>query len=137
MSTGLLHPIRAQLEALGVQDKSEQERIIAVYNDLFDVKLWPELKLVLHPEQGKAPLLIGRSSLGASYTVVVPRSSESPLSLLSLHTQTALIQSHYSTPSIMIALVDSDASIVYYNLSATNTPPNYKGATKQQATSTA
>ena len=128
-----VHPIRIQLDSLGVQDKNTQETILLVYNDLFDVKLWPELNLLLHPDSTKSPLLIGRRSPGTPLTLVQPRSSGSSISLESVYSELSLIQSRYSVDSLIIAFVDSDSSIIYYNLAASTCPPNYKGCAKQQA----
>ena len=128
-----VHPIRLELNSLGIMDKNTQEMILLVYNDLFDVKLWPELNLLLHPDNTKPPLLIGRRSPGTPLTLVQPRSSDISISLGSLYSELSLIQTRYSSDSLMIAFVDSDSSIVYYTLSATTCPPNYKGCVKQQA----
>ena len=127
------HPIRVELNRLGIVDKNTQETMILVHNDLFDVKLWPELNLVLHPDKNKPPLLIGRRSLGTQLTLVQPRSSDNSMSLGSMYSELSLIQTRYPTNLLMIAFVDSDSSIMYYNLTAATCPPNYKGCAKQQA----
>ncbi|KAI6657699.1 hypothetical protein LOD99_443 [Oopsacas minuta] len=126
------HPITIRLEYLGVEDKYTREMILLVFNDLFDVKIWPELRLILHPDESKPPLLAGRPSADGPITLVQPRPSERLISLQSLYSELSLIQKKYSANSIMVAFVDSDSAIVYYNLNATDVPSSYKSCPKQQ-----
>ena len=125
------HPIETRLEALGVDDKAMKGMILLVFNDLFDVKLWPELSLVFHPDESQPPLLAGRPRENGPMTLIQTRSGDSPICLKSIHSELTLIQEKFSAKLLMVAFVYSDSTIVYNNLSASTIPPRLKACPKQ------
>lgn len=126
------HPIEIRLEALGVEDKAMKAMILLVFNDLFDVKIWPELSLVFHPDENQPPLLAGRPTENGPMTLIQTRSGDSPVCLQSIHSELSLIQEKFKAKSLMIAFVYSDSTILYDNLSASMTPPSIKPCLKHR-----
>lgn len=109
------HPVYKKICENGIGSQNEWHRTFLIYMDLVECREW--YNVVLYPlKQLKLLLVAGHVTTTDNRCFVLPMSTNDSLSPSQIQTVTDAVKAVSSTARLMVGIVSSDATVVYYTL---------------------